>query len=873
MRKPEKQKKQRERIYAALLCICTMLSLVSVPVLAAEMRKEAGSHKHTPECYTWMEKCVHEHTPECYPQKEITESAATSSDAVEATECCHVCSEESGCITKELNCHYDSESTPITAKALMKNKAIATRSNARKVSSIDRAQDMIDALPDVTDINNDNLEEVRLQFKAVEDAMIQLSVEDSVVLDIARYLKVAAVLYGPFPDIQNPILGTDIKWTISRDNKTITISGKGEMPDFDNSSSGKRCPWEDKKSKIDKVIIEEGVTTIGKNAFSKCIRLSEVQIPKTVKTIGTAAFMDCNTLRQIDIPNSVKNVMPFAFHKCPQLGKVHTHWKDPDEAELSLAFYLPGESWPENLKIYVPDAYKEIFAAAWTNWKVMGETYTVSFDGDGAPGDMQSVEGISGNYVLPESGFTYQSAILDYWALDNPDGEKAGCPGDIFPVTENVVFYASWRLVIVIPEPENPVVCIHVWGEWQSDADKHWRKCSKCDASDIREDHSGGMATCKDQAVCSVCGAAYGELNPDHHTGGTEVRGRVEATASADGYTGDTYCKGCGIRIAAGQAVPKDPAIPTTPTTPTTPAIPTTPTVPTTPTIPTTPTVPTAPTTPKKDSSSSGSSDDTTSYMLNFHANGGGGISAIWGTHGKTVSLSDHIPTREGYDFTGWYSDQALTQKITELRMIGNRTVYAGWIKSDPHAGANPFTDVYGNDRFYKDVMFVHEKGLMSGASAVTFAPNTNITRAQIAVIFYRMAGSPAVEGKNHFTDVEYGPGTVGLYDAVTWAQQNGIMGDSDGKKFGPDDPVTREQLASIFYRYAQVRGHDITQVGMAAGSDLLDLKGTVTRAETAEMLHQLSLKTGTETCCCVDRRDRMGETGELRRYIGLTIR
>ena len=133
----------------------------------------------------------------------------------------------------------------------------------------------------------------------------------------------------------------------------------------------------------------------------------------------------------------------------------------------------------------------------------------------------------------------------------------------------------------------------------------------------------------------------------------------------------------------------------------------------------------------------------------------------------------------------------------------------------------------------------------MSGISATTFAPNTNITRAQIAVIFYRMAGSPAVEGKNHFTDVEYGPGTVGLYDAVTWAQQNGIMGDCGGKKFGPDDPVTREQLTSIFYRYAQVRGHDTTQDGMAAGSDLLDLKGTVTRAETAEMLHQFVEKQG----------------------------
>ena len=845
MRKPEKQKKQRERIYAALLGICMMLSLVSVPVLAAEMRKGAGSHEHTPECYTWTETCVHEHAPECYPQKDTTEQVVTPSDAVEPTECGHVCSEESGCITKELNCQYDSESTPITAKALMKNKAIATRSNARKVSSIARAQEMIDALPDVTDINNDNLEEVRLQFKAVEDAMIQLSVEESVILDIARYLKVAAVLYGPFPDIQNPILGTDIKWTISRDNKTITISGKGEMPDFDNTISGKRCPWEDKKSKINKVVIEEGVTTIGKHAFSGCIALNEVQIPKTVKTIGIAAFQGCNTLRQIDIPGSVKDVRGFAFYDCPQLGQVHTHWKDPEEAELSLAFYLPGKSWPENLTIYVPDAYKDKFEAAWINWKVKGETYTVSFDGGRASGRMESVEGISGDYVLLESGFTYQSAILDCWALDNPDGEKAGCPGDIFPVTENVVFYASWRLVIVIPEPENPVVCIHAWGEWQSDADKHWRKCSKCDASDIREDHSGGMATCKDQAVCSVCGAAYGELNPDHHTGGTEVRGRVEATASADGYTGDTYCKGCGIRIAAGQAVPKDPAIPTTPTTPTTPTIPTTPTVPTTPTIPTTPTVPTAPTTPKKDSSSSGSSDDTTSYTLNFHANGGGGISAIGGTYGKTVSLSDYIPTREGYDFTGWYSDQALTQRITELRMIGNRTVYAGWIKSNSDTWANPFTDVYGNDRFYKDVMFVYEKGLMSGISATTFAPNTNITRAQIAVIFYRMAGSPVVDGKNHYTDVEYGPGTVGLYDAVTWAQQNGIMGDCGGNKFGPDDPVTREQLTSIFYRYAQLKGYDTTQSGMAAGSDFPDLKGTVTRAGTAEMLHQFVEKQG----------------------------
>ena len=84
---------------------------------------------------------------------------------------------------------------------------------------------------------------------------------------------------------------------------------------------------------------------------------------------------------------------------------------------------------------------------------------------------------------------------------------------------------------------------------------------------------------------------------------------------------------------------------------------------------------------------------------MTFDTNGGSSIHAIRTTSGKTINLSDYIPTRNGYDFTGWYSDQELTQRITELRMIGNRTVYAGWIKSDPNAGANPFTDVYGNDQ------------------------------------------------------------------------------------------------------------------------------------------------------------------------------
>ena len=100
--------------------------------------------------------------------------------------------------------------------------------------------------------------------------------------------------------------------------------------------------------------------------------------------------------------------------------------------------------------------------------------------------------------------------------------------------------------------------------------------------------------------------------------------------------------------------------------------------------------------------------------------------------------------------------------------------------------------------------------------------PNANTTRAQIAVIFYRMEGSPAVEGENSFTDVVRDSGTAWFYDAVTWAQQNGIMGGYSNSSFAPNDPITREQLVAIFYRYAQYKGYDTTRAAWQFGSSTI---------------------------------------------------
>ena len=98
----------------------------------------------------------------------------------------------------------------------------------------------------------------------------------------------------------------------------------------------------------------------------------------------------------------------------------------------------------------------------------------------------------------------------------------------------------------------------HDWGAWISNGDgTHTRTCSKDSSHTEKESCSGGTATCQSSAICSVCNTAYGGKDMTNHTGGTEVRGSVEATTSTEGYTGDTYCKGCDTKLAVGKTIPK----------------------------------------------------------------------------------------------------------------------------------------------------------------------------------------------------------------------------------------------------------------------------------------------------------------------------
>ena len=248
-----------------------------------------------------------------------------------------------------------------------------------------------------------------------------------------------------------------------------------------------------------------------------------------------------------------------------------------------------------------------------------------------------------------------------------------------------------------------------------------------------------------------------------------------------------------------------------------------------------------------------------------------------------TVTVLPTDVTKPGYTFLGWFTAYTggVQVKQIEATETGDKTFYARWQKTvlppppvtpgTPVTPARPaapvglpFADVSGSDWFYNDVRYVYEKGIMDGTGADRFSPNAPLTRAMIVTILYRMAGSPSVSGSSDFTDVAAGKWFA---KAVAWAAANGIVNGYGDSLFGPNDPVTREQLAAILYRYAvyggmtavtleenlgsfadtaQLSAYAIQAMNWAVGQGLINGSGSnlvpkaqATRAQVAAIIHR----------------------------------
>ena len=194
---------------------------------------------------------------------------------------------------------------------------------------------------------------------------------------------------------------------------------------------------------------------------------------------------------------------------------------------------------------------------------------------------------------------------------------------------------------------------------------------------------------------------------------------------------------------------------------------------------------------------------------------------------------------------------------------------YAGIHMDSQEPAENPepetpaFQDVAQSDWFYNAVQYVSQQGLMSGVAANRFDPNGLLTRGMIAQILYAMEGRPAVAEGAGLAAVA---GKDGDAAGVNWAAAQNIVSGTGGNQFSPNSNLTREQMALILYRYAEYKGYDVSQGGMAArefadsdkisdwagqavtwavnagllsgrSGNQLDPSGTATRAEVAQVL------------------------------------
>ena len=481
--------------------------------------------------------------------------------------------------------------------------------------------------------------------------------------------------------------------------------------------------------------------------------------------------------------------------------------------------------------------------------------HTVTFDANGGsePEDlpeevttaMPAKKVLHGSeYYLPECEFIApEGKQFKAWQIDGTE-YPVNAP---VTVTADITVKALWE--------DAPPAHEHRYGDWRKDGTNHWHECTDADCPNREEsikDKAAHVYTDDADTTCDTCGYERTVTPPAHEhivtfdgNGGTPSVGSMTTTdqkltslpsASRSGsYSFDGWYteKSGGTKI-------------------------------------TTDTVFSANTTvyahwTYTGGGGGGYNPPVTYYTLRFETGGGSDIPSVREAYNTYIDLTKYVPTWRGHTFIGWYTERSLMNKVSGVYLTKDMTVYAGWrVDENPGTGANPFTDVSEKDWFYGDVMFVYENGLMLGTSKTLFSPHGTATRGMMATILWRMEGSPAPKGKNSFTDVEAGKWYA---DAITWTAENGIFAGYGKDKFGPDDPITREQLAAIFYRYADYKGYDLTVKGnldkfkdadkitdyaktamqWAVGSglvkgksgNLLDPQGTATRAEIAAMLHR----------------------------------
>ena len=213
-------------------------------------------------------------------------------------------------------------------------------------------------------------------------------------------------------------------------------------------------------------------------------------------------------------------------------------------------------------------------------------------------------------------------------------------------------------------------------------------------------------------------------------------------------------------------------------------------------------------------SSSGGSSTTYYSSTVEKTENGTVTVSPKNASRNTTVTIT--VTPDEGYELdtltvTDKDGKAVELTKVSDtkytFKMPASRVTITAAFADEEIVSSLSFTDVSVDDWFYEAVQHAYENGMMNGVGNNLFAPSSNLTRGMIAQVLYNLEGTPAA-GSGVFTDVA---ADQWYADAVNWAAANDIVGGYGNGKFGPEDDITREQMAAILYRYGEYKGYDVT--------------------------------------------------------------
>ena len=827
--KKRKEKAMRKRIFAAFVCLCMLMALVPSMAYAGDTVSVGGlcehhtqhddacgyseattetpcNHEHTEECYTLVENCVHGHTEECY-----------SAGSTEPDLCSHVCSEESGCITKELNCNHEHDEscgyvpatagTPCNFVCEICNAQVAEEPECICDTKCTEEESNADCPVcggengDISGCVGAAMMLAPMGARTITPEVpygVGTEEEPYQITNAAELYWFAGLVNGDESIIGNSIPQNTGACAVLTKNITINENVLDENGSLNGNGSGlEQWPpigsygirgekayigtFDGNGHTISGLYVDSDAQyvglfgCVGTNGKIQNVGVVDSYISATGDKVCVGGVCGYNvggtiencyntgtitaTAQATGIYSSVGGVCGFSFwniFNCYNTGKVSV---TGDRAWVGGVSGFNGKD--------IKNCYNT------------GEV-SVAVDGGavgGVCGDNDSWSRITNCYNTGKVSVTGGNAVVGgvcgmnantiencYFLTGTADKGTGDDTGEATEKTDSQ--FKSGEVAWLLNGSQNP----QLWGQGSNDMPVL--------TSNLPKDVTYTVPVCVTIQM------------PD----GTSEQGYTTARSTLATYpSGYVFFEDDKYTIwidKATKTYEKDTVIYAK---------------------------------EKKNYSGGGS---IFFWDLKFDTNGGSKIDTVTEWEYSTIDLDDYVPEKEGYKFVGWYADKDFDKKIDEVYLTKDTTVYAKWEKIEEEVPEEPeeveeteetetisFKDVKENDWFYEAVSYAVENGLMSGMSEDIFAPNTPLTREMLAVVLYNVEGQPEGTEANTFTDVK---GDMWYTDAILWANENGIVAGYDNSAYGVGDLITREQFATILYRYAQFKGYDTTQGGMA---------------------------------------------------------